>query len=94
MFMKKLLFIGLVSLSIFTACKTQIYAIGSSEAEFKAQNKGADVVEQTAHSTIYRRDRTAFRSGATTYYYFEDGKLVRTDLTGPNPNIIIQHTGN
>jgi len=94
--MKKLLFFGLLSLSVITSCKTQIYSIGASEAEFKVHNRSAALVVKTEHETIYRKlDRTSFfDSGGTYYYYFTDGKLVRIDDKGPNPNIIIQRTSN
>ena len=94
--MKKLLFFGLLSLSVITGCKTQIYSIGVSEAEFKVHSKSANLVVKTEHETIYRKlDRTSFfDSGNTYYYYFTDGKLVRIDDKGPNPNIIIQRASN
>ena len=93
--MKKLLFFGLLSLSIITGCKTQIYSIGTSEAEFRAHNKGADLIEQTEHTTVYKKyDHSMFQSTGDKYYYFKDGKLVRIDVTGPNTaDIVIRHTG-
>jgi hypothetical protein len=92
--MKKLLFFGLLSLSIITGCKTQIYSIGTSEAEFRAHNKGADLIEQTEHTTVYKKyDRAIIPTTGDKYYYFADGKLVRIDETGPNrADIVIQHT--
>jgi hypothetical protein len=93
--MKKLLFFGLLSISIITGCKTQIYSIGISEAEFKAHNKHPNLIEQTEHTTVYEKvDYSMFQNTGNMYYYFEDGKLVRIDKTGPNPpNVVIQHTG-
>ena len=95
--MKKLLFFGLLSISIITGCKTQIYSIGTSEAEFKAHTKGhLTLVEQTERTTVYRKYYVSLgglNDDDGMYYYFTDGKLVRMDRTGPNANVIIQQTG-
>ena len=92
--MRKLLFFGLLSLSIITGCKTQIYSIGTSEAEFRAHNRSANLIEQTEHTTVYKKyDRSMFGNTGDKYYYFADGKLVRIDVTGPNTaDIVIRHT--
>jgi hypothetical protein len=92
--MRKLLLLGLLSLTIIVGCKAQIYSIGTSEAEFRAHNKGADLIEQTAHTTVYKKyDRSMFQTTGDKYYYFVDGKLVRIDVTGPNTaDIVIRHT--
>lgn len=93
--MKKVLLFGLLSLSIITGCKTQIYSIGTSEAEFRAHNKGANLIEQTEHTTVYKKyDYSMFQTIGDKYYYFTDGKLVRIDVTGPvTPSIVVERTG-
>jgi len=90
--MKKLLLFGVLSISAI-GCKTQIYSIGTSETEFRSHNKGANLIEQTEHRTVYKKyDHSFLQNVGDKYYYFVDGKLVRIDVNGPNTtDIVIQH---
>ncbi|TSD66424.1 hypothetical protein FFF34_003200 [Inquilinus sp. KBS0705] len=94
--MKKLLFLILLSVVIFSGCKLPSYTIGMNETQFKSQNKWtANLVEASAERTVYRIPDTAMPGQPVTYmyYYFVDGKLVRIDQGERQPTVIIEHVG-
>lgn len=91
--MKKVFFI-LSLASVLAGCKIPVYTIGMTEAEFTGQHKlNLELVEATAHHSVYKRANSVDDKGNQTYmyYYFADGKLVRMQEDEHRADVIIEH---
>lgn len=93
--MKNLFFV-LVLLSVIMSCATlkknygiPDYQLGMKEQEFTESHKNNLVtIEATKGYTVYRRV-TGFDS--YTYYYFDDGKLVRMRrMDSPDKVLVVE----
>lgn len=78
---------------IITGCAVKHYALGMSEAEFTASQKyNLTLVETTSGRSVYKRieQMDGQRVVANMYYYFKDGRLVRTErVEEPTPTVVI-----
>jgi hypothetical protein len=95
--MKKLSITLLLAVVVLSGCMMQnrVYALGTSEAEFKSKDKLiTSLVEQSEERTVYKKISGQENNHTTyLYYYFVDGKLTRVDEGQPQPTIIIKQHG-
>lgn len=93
--MKKLILFLLLAVTISSGCSLQnrVYALGTSEAEFKKHDKWyTTMVEQSEERTVYKKITGQEANHYTyLYYYFVDGKLVRMDEGERQPTVVVEH---
>lgn len=86
--------ISLSILLILSGCSVTHYTIGMSESEFKNSEKhNLELVEETSQHAVYRRIGALdaqMKPLSYYYYYFNNGTLVRTQLTEvAKPDVVV-----
>jgi hypothetical protein len=80
-------------LCAFASCSTKSYLIGMSENDFIKQNHGAELVQASGQTTVYKTDKVILGSYNRNikYYYFNSHQLVRIDQGVRQPDVLIQN---
>lgn len=90
----KNLSILVILLFILNSCKLPTYTLGMTEAQFKKEFKGADLVEASSVRTVYK-DADSVGAGGKLhylYYYFINYRLDHIDQGERQPYVVIEHT--